>query len=93
MLLHCELWIYSRVGADPSAVPSTGLNTLIDAVEKALIPSGSQPGGGVRQSLGLPGVHYCRIEGEVQKDPGYDGSLAGAIVPIQIAAASTLVIS
>jgi hypothetical protein len=29
-------------------------------------------------------VHYCRIEGEVQKDPGHNGRIAGAIIPIRI---------
>lgn len=90
MLLYCELWIFSKAGSDPAGVPATAINNLIDAVEHALLPSGSQPGGGMRQSLGLQGVHYCRIEGEVQKDPGHDGMLAGAIVPIRIAASSNL---
>ena len=89
-LIYCELWIFSKAGEDPESVPASALNILIDAVEKALNPSGTQPGGGLRQPLGLQGVHYCRIEGEIQKDPGHDGRLAGAIVPIRIAASSIL---
>jgi len=88
--LACELWIFSRAGADPTTVPATALNTLLDAVEKVLIPSGSQPGGGFRQALGLKGVDYCRIEGEVIKDPGHDGALAGIVVPIRIRVAPFL---
>jgi hypothetical protein len=91
-IIQCELWIFSKAGEDPDPAysPATALNNLIGAVEQALTPSGSQPGGGLRNPLGLQGVHYCRIEGEVLKDPGYDGRLAGAVIPIQIAASSIL---
>jgi len=90
VLIYCELWVFSKAGEDPNAVPSTALNNIIDAIEKVLNPTGSQPGGGVRQPLGLNGVLYCRIEGEVQKDPGHDGRLAMAIIPLRISAASNL---
>jgi hypothetical protein len=90
-LMHCELFIFSKAGEDPNAVPATALNNLIDAIEMTLNPTGSQPGGGLRQPLGLHGVHYCRIEGEIQKDPGHANRIAGAIVPIRIAAAFGLV--
>ena len=89
-LIYCELWVFSKAGEDPESVPATPLNNFLDAIEKALNPTGSQPGGGVRQPLGLQGVQYCRIEGEVQKDPGHDGRLAMAIVPLRIAVASNL---
>jgi len=59
------------------------LNTLIDAVERAL----SAAPEGFRQNLGLHGVHYCRIEGELQKDPGHSAQTAMAVIPIKIAAA------
>jgi len=81
--LNCEAWIFTRVGADQNAVPAAMLNTLIDAVERAL-SAGPE---GFRQNLGLHGVHYCRIEGELQKDPGHSAQTAMAVVPIKIAAA------
>ena len=80
--LNCEAWIFTRVGADQNAVPAGMLNTLIDAVERAL-----SAGPHFRQNLGLHGVHYCRIEGELQKDPGHSAQTALAVVPIKIAAA------
>lgn len=89
-IINCDVMMYSTAGADASTVPATALNNLIDAVEKTLNPTGSQPGGGLRQPLGLRGVQYCRIEGEIQKFPGYAGQLAGAIVPIRIAVSSIL---
>ena len=84
-VISCELLIFSTAGEDPSTVPASALNNLIDAVEAALYPTGAQPGGGFQQSLGLRGVQYCRIEGEVQKDPGHDGRLAGVAIPLRIA--------
>jgi hypothetical protein len=83
VVLNCEALIFTAVGADQNAVPAATLNTLIDGIEAALYPTPR----GYRQTLGLDGmVLYCRIEGEVQKDPGHDNRLAGAIVPIKIAA-------
>ena len=81
--LNCEAWIFTRVGADANAVPAAMLNVLIDAVERAL-SAGPQ---GFRQNLGLHGVHYCRIEGELQKDPGHSAQTAMAVIPIKISAA------
>jgi hypothetical protein len=83
IVLDCELWVFSDAGEDPNAVPATELNTLLDAIERAIDPP-SQALGGRRQNLGLHGVHYCRIEGEIQKDPGHNGRIAGAIVPLKI---------
>jgi hypothetical protein len=81
--LNCEAWIFTRVGADQNAVPVSTLNTLIDGIEAALYPLPRT----IRQNLGVNGVSYCRIEGEVQKDPGHNGQIAGAIVPLVIVAA------
>jgi hypothetical protein len=81
--LNCEAWIFTRVGADANAVPAAALNTLIDAVERALYPNGTH----FRQTLGLNGIVYARIEGELQKDPGHSAQTAMAVIPIKIAAA------
>lgn len=79
--LNCEAWIFTGVGADPNAVPATTLNMLIDGIERALYPTPF----GFRQTLGVAGVLYCRIEGEITKDPGHNGLIAGAIIPLKIA--------
>lgn len=84
--LNCEVWMYTRVGAEANAVPAAMLNTLIDALERALYPTP----GGFRQTLGVPGVHYARIEGEVQKDPNHSGQIALAVVPIKIVVAQSV---
>ena len=80
---NCEAWIFTRVGADQNAVPAGMLNILIDAVERALSAGPER----FRQNLGLEGVLYCRIEGELQKDPGHSAQTAMAVIPIKIAAA------
>jgi hypothetical protein len=78
--LNCEAWIYTKVGADQAAIPAATLNMLIDGIERALYPTPT----GYQQKLGLSDVLFCRIEGEVTKDPGHDGRLAGAIIPLKI---------
>jgi len=78
--LNCEVWIYTNAGAEANAVPAATLNTLIDGIERALYPTPA----GFRQNLGVSGVHYARIEGEVQKDPGHSGQIAMAVIPIKI---------
>ena len=85
IVFNCEAWIYTKVGATENAIPATMLNVLIDGIERALYPTMMTPSGrGYRQNLGLRGVHYCRIEGEVTKDPGHQGQLASAIIPLRI---------
>jgi hypothetical protein len=79
--LNCEAWIYTRVGAAEAAIPASMLNVLIDGVERALY---SDLPRSFRQNLGVHGVQYCRIEGEVQKDPGHTAQTALAVVPIKI---------
>jgi hypothetical protein len=76
---ECEAWIFTRVGATENAIPAAMLNTLIDALEAAIYPLD-----GSRQNLGVHGVHFCRIEGQIIKDPGHSGQIAGAIIPIRI---------
>lgn len=78
--MNCEAWIYTKVGAAENAVPAAMLNMLLDGVERALYPTPR----GYRQNLGLRGVHYCRIEGEIQKDPGHAGQLASVMIPLKI---------
>ena len=78
--LNCEVWIFTRAGAEENAVPAAALNVLIDAIERALYPTPA----GFRQNLGVHGVQYARIEGELQKDPGHTAHHAMAVIPIKI---------
>jgi hypothetical protein len=78
----CQAWIYTKVGATQGAVPASMLNVLLDGIERALYPTPQS----FRQELGGHGVLYCRIEGEVQKDPGHIGGLASVTIPLRILA-------
>ena len=80
--LRPEIWIYSRAGDDPDVVPASSLNPMLDAIDTALTPANASTG--VWQNLGLAGVIYARIEGEIEYAPGYMVGQAVAIVPLVI---------
>jgi len=84
--LNVDVHLYTAAGAEEAAVPASALNYMIDALERALNPPANHPGG-LRQNLGLKGVHYCRIEGELVKFPGDNAQLGSAVVPIKIGVA------
>lgn len=79
--LNAEAWIYTKVAATENAIPAATLNTLIDGIERVFYSPVH-----FCQNLGLMGVEYARIEGELQKDPGHSATLAMAVVPIKILA-------
>src|SRR5215470_2678226 len=72
-----DLVLYTAGDAEPSSVPSSELNTLLDAAEKAV--QSAVPG--VAQSLGRQ-VNYCRIEGKIEIVENVQGSMALAVVPV-----------
>lgn len=78
--MHVEVWLYAKVGTDPSAVPGVVLNGLVDAVEAALQPT---PATANRQTLGGL-VSHCWIEGRIEMDPGDLDGQAKAIIPLRI---------
>jgi hypothetical protein len=83
--LNCEAWIFTKVGADRNAIPAATLNILIDGIERALYPTPQT----FRQTLGVNGVLFARIEGEIQIDPGHNGQIAGAIIPLKVVVAQS----
>jgi len=80
--LSAEAWIYTKIAATENAIPAATLNALIDGIEAALTSRTH-----FRNNLGLNGVTYARIEGELQKDPGHTAQIAMAVVPLKIVAA------
>jgi hypothetical protein len=76
--LNARLFIYCETG-DPTAVVSTQLNGLLDAVSAALAPA---PDAEERQTLGGL-VFHCRIAGEVMIAEGLSGQ-SEAVLPIEI---------
>jgi hypothetical protein len=79
--LTVDLVLYTAGDSEPNSVPSTELNTLLDAVEAAI--RSATPG--IAQSLGGK-VSHCRIEGKIEIVENVQGSMALAIVPVEILA-------
>ena len=79
--LKCGLWIYAKYSPASDAIPAVVLNNLIDAVEKALLPSPSFP----MQTLGGLVVN-CWLDGDVIVDEGNfpNDDQAIAVLPITI---------
>ena len=74
-----DLVIYTAGDSEPNSVPSTELNSLLDAVEAAI--RSAMPG--IAQSLGGK-VSHCRIEGKIEIIENVVGAMALAVVPIEI---------
>lgn len=77
--ITAELWVYTNVGQDPNAIPETGLNDIIDAIEAALTPTTNS---NVQTLGGL--VYHAWIEGEIEMFPGVLDGIAKAIIPVKI---------
>ena len=86
LTLEAEIWLYANGGQNPDAVPATQLNALIAAIEETLAPTAVFNGRSVQnvQTLGLPNVEHCRIEGRLIKYSGHLGGQARAVVPVRI---------
>jgi len=76
-----DLVLYSSGDSDPGVVPSTELNLLLDAAEAAI--RNSVPG--LAQSLGGR-VSDCRIQGRIEIVENVQGSMAMAVIPVEIVA-------
>lgn len=77
--IQCEAVIYVSVESDPLQAPSSVLNPLLDAVEKALAPSPVTN----KQTLGAL-VQHCCIAGAIRIDEAINGDRMVAIIPIEI---------
>jgi hypothetical protein len=79
--LSLDLFLYTTGASDSGSIPSTELNSLLDAVEAAI--RSATPG--LAQSLGGK-VSDCRIEGKIEIVENVQGTIALAVVPIEIVA-------
>ncbi|MDQ1326678.1 MAG: hypothetical protein QG564_1803 [Campylobacterota bacterium] len=75
-----ELYIYVSVGNDQNANPYAILNPILDKVTDLF--NSSKLIGGVQTLDGL--VHSCKMVGGVETDGGVLGTVAVAIIPIEI---------
>lgn len=78
--LEAEIWLYSKAGADPDAVPAIALNTMIEAIDAQLQPARFS----IPQTLSVLEVLWAGIEGRITKTPGHIGGQAIAVVPIKV---------
>lgn len=79
LLLRAKAVIYT-VSQSPNIVPSTQMNLMLDAVERALAPDDV-----TRNVFTLGGLVYrCWVEGDIVKTPGDLDGEGMAIVPINI---------
>lgn len=74
-----DLVLYTTGDTDPASIPSTELNSLLDAVEAAI--RSAVPG--LAQSLGSQ-VSHCRIEGRIEIVENVQGAIALAVIPMEI---------
>lgn len=75
-----DVIIYTNSGLDPNVVPDTEMNSCIEAIETALAV-GITPG--QPQTLGGI-VHHARIEGTINRAPGYLDGRGAAFFNIRV---------
>lgn len=77
--LEFLLWIYAKAG--PSQLRETLMNNILDALIKTLAPAT-----GYRQTLGLKGIKYCAVEGNIIRAPVQNSDQIYGHVPILVEA-------
>lgn len=76
--LECEVWIYSKAGEDPDAIPDQTLSNLDMMVRAAFTPDDD-----ARFTLGHT-VYWCRIEGRGVYSPGDLDGQGISRIPVRI---------
>ncbi len=77
--LDIDVYLYTDAGKDQCTIPASALNSLIDAVDTALLPN---PLTGLQTLGGL--VSHCWIEGKIMKDAGDLDGDGIAVIPLKI---------
>lgn len=81
--LKAEVWIYSKAGENPDAVPDEALANLDQMVRAAFKPDVF--GDFVRCTLGAPAlIYWARVEGESAYHDGALGGQAISLIPVQV---------
>lgn len=75
-----DVALYVHTGGDVAVAPASLLNTLLDAIEKAMRPDDLAKNKNTLGGL----VEHCWIEGQIQTDEGVLGDQGVAIVPILV---------
>ena len=83
LTINAHVFVYLSAGMDPEDVPDTAMNTVLDAIDAAVAPSGADAVGGNRQTLGGL-VSHCYPVGPAFIDTGDVDGKAVAAIPFQI---------
>lgn len=81
--LTYHVFVYTSAGMDPEDTPETAMNSLLDALDQAIKPSGADMLNGNRQTLGGL-VSHCYALGGVFVDTGDVDGKGVAAIPFQI---------
>ena len=83
LTINAHVFVYLSAGMDPADVPDTAMNTVLDAIDAAVAPSGADALNGNKQTLGGL-VSHCYPLGPVFVDTGDIDGKAVAAIPFQI---------
>ena len=83
LTINAHVFVYLSAGMDPEDTPDTAMNTLLDAIDVAIKPSGADALNGNKQTLGGL-VSHCYPFGPVFIDTGDIDGKAVAAIPFQI---------
>jgi hypothetical protein len=83
LTINAHVFIYLSAGMDPEDTPDSAMNALLDAIDAAVAPSGTDVLNGNRQTLGGL-VAHCYPFGQVFVDTGDVDGKAVAAIPFQI---------
>jgi hypothetical protein len=83
LTINAHVFVYLSAGMDPEDVPDTAMNAVLDAIDAAVVPSGTDALNGNKQTLGGL-VSHCYPLGPVFVDTGDIDGKAVAAIPFQI---------
>jgi hypothetical protein len=83
LTINAHVFVYLSAGMDPEDTPDTAMNTLLDAIDTVVAPSGAAALSGNKQTLGGL-VAHCYPFGPVFVDTGDIDGKAVAAIPFQI---------
>jgi hypothetical protein len=79
-IMNVEVWMYTQAGQNPDIAPTIAINGLLDALQAVFTPD--QPGTN-RFTLGNL-VFWCRMSGDVDKDPGDVSNQSIVVADVEI---------
>jgi hypothetical protein len=83
LALNYHVLVYIQVPQDPTVVPDTHMNLMLDAIDATLAPTGGDALSGGRQTLGGL-VSHCYALGSAFVDNGDIDGKGIAAIPVQI---------